>query len=282
MNSTPKATTTSRAAKSAAQDSEPVRLNHFLAQVGVASRRACDTIIREGRVRVDGRVVREMGTRVVVGVNVVEVDGVSIGRPPKRIVLLMHKPKGFVTTVTDPEGRPTVADLVRPVARKHRLFPVGRLDVNTTGALLMTNDGFLCYKLTHPRYGIPRVYHVRVRGRFDDTTARRLERMAQEGTRDHARARGDRETRARRTRPGVDVVAKLEKETVLKITLLEGRNRQVRQMIEAVGLRVNSLKRVSFGPVSIRKLPLGGIRPLDQRELDRLDAAVGGTSGRLR
>ncbi len=272
MDSTPKTTTGTRATRAPAVETEEVRLNHFLAQVGIASRRACDAIIAAGRVRIDGRVVKEMGTRVVPGVHKIEVDGVGIGRPPKRIVLLMHKPKGFVTTVTDPEGRPTVADLVRRVARKQRLFPVGRLDVNTTGALLMTNDGLLCYKLTHPRYGVPRVYHVHVRGRFDDTTARRLERMA----RSPALA-GERKPRS--VRPGVEVVHRLPKETVLKITLLEGRNRQVRAMIEAVGLRVNSLKRVSFGPVSVRKLPLGGIRPLDQRELDRLEAAVGGLGG---
>ncbi|HEU4930324.1 MAG TPA: pseudouridine synthase, partial [Candidatus Krumholzibacteria bacterium] len=188
----------------------------------------------------------------------------------------MHKPKGIVSTVTDPEGRPTVADLVRPLAPKQRLFPVGRLDVNTTGALLMTNDGLLCYKLTHPRYGVPRVYHVRVRGRFDETTQRRLEKMARDP---HERQRVREKESKRSPRPGVELVAKLPKETILKITLLEGRNRQVRQMIEAVGLRVTALKRVSFGPVSVRKLPLGGVRPLDRRELDRLEEAVGGLGG---
>jgi len=283
MDSTPKKTTTStrsrsgRARTPAQQPLDEIRLNHFLAQVGIASRRASDELIAAGRVRVDGRIVKEMGVKIVPGVNVIEVNHVVIGRPPKRVVLLMHKPKGIVSTVTDPEGRPTVADLVKPWARKQRLFPVGRLDVNTTGALLMTNDGLLCYKLTHPRYGVPRVYHVRVRGRFDETTQRRLEKLAQEGIRDH-RAPGQK-PRPRHSRPGVELVAKLPKETILKITLLEGRNRQVRNMIEAVGLRVTALKRVSFGPVSVRKLPLGGIRPLDQRELLRLEEAVGGLGG---
>jgi pseudouridine synthase len=144
----------------------------------------------------------------------------------------------------------------------------------------MTNDGLLCYKLTHPRFAIPRVYHVHVRGRYDETTQRRLERMAQEGMRETGRReRGEKRPHPNRTRPGVELVAKLPKETILKITLLEGRNRQVRNMIEAVGLRVNALKRVSFGPVSVRKLPVGGLRPLDQRELDRLEAAVGGLAG---
>jgi len=283
MDSTPKKTTTStrsrsgRARTPAQQPLDEIRLNHFLAQVGIASRRASDELIAAGRVRVDGRIVKEMGVKIVPGVNVIEVNHVVIGRPPKRVVLLMHKPKGIVSTVTDPEGRPTVADLVKPWARKQRLFPVGRLDVNTTGALLMTNDGLLCYKLTHPRYGVPRVYHVRVRGRFDETTQRRLEKLAQEGIRDR-RAPGQK-PRPRHSRPGVELVAKLPKETILKITLLEGRNRQVRNMIEAVGLRVTALKRVSFGPVSVRKLPLGGIRPLDQRELLRLEEAVGGLGG---
>lgn len=266
-------------------DSEGIRLNHFLAQIGIASRRACDTIISEGRVKVDGRVVRELGTKVVVDVNSVEVDGTPVGKPPRRIVLIMHKPKGIVSTVSDPEGRPTVADLCRRFGRKQRLFPVGRLDVNTTGALLMTNDGLLCYRLTHPRFGVARVYHVRVRGHFDDAQARRLERMAKEETKPYGRTRAARrdarEPRApvKRTRPGVEVLARLPKETVLKITLLEGRNRQVRQMIEAVGLRVVALKRVSFGPVSVKKLPVGAIRTLEKRELDRLEAAVGGRTG---
>ncbi len=289
MHSTPKTTST----RAASAPAEEIRLNHLLAQVGIASRRACDAIIAAGRVRVNGRVVREMGTKVTVGVDAVDVDGTAIGKPPKRLVLLMHKPKGLVSTVTDPEGRPTVADLARRVVRTQRLFPVGRLDVNTTGALLMTNDGLLCYKLTHPRYGVARVYHVRVRGRFDETTERRLERMAQEGTREHPRARASarrdprghrerdeqRERKRQRGRPGVEVVAKLAKETVLKVTLLEGRNRQVRNMIEAVGLHVTALKRVSFGPVSIRGLPVGAIRSLDRKELDRLEAAVGGRAG---
>ena len=282
MDSTPKKTTTSTRARSdrahkPAPPIDEIRLNHFLAQVGIASRRASDELIAAGRVRVDGHIVKEMGTKIVPGVNVVEVNRVVIGKPPKRVVLLMHKPKGFVSTVTDPEGRPTVADLVRPIAHKQRLFPVGRLDVNTTGALLMTNDGLLCYKLTHPRYGVARVYHVRVRGRFDDVTQRRLEKLAQEGTYEHREP--GRKPRPRHSRPGVELVAKLPKETILKVTLLEGRNRQVRNMIEAVGLRVTELKRVSFGPISVRKLPLGGVRPLDRRELVRLEEAVGGLGG---
>jgi 23S rRNA pseudouridine2605 synthase len=173
-----------------------------------------------------------------------------------------------VSTASDPEGRPTVVDWVRPLARKQRLFPVGRLDMNTTGALLLTNDGLLCYRLTHPRFGVTRVYHARVRGQVSEQQVRRLDRMAGPSP--------SRAPKAGRARPAVEVVVQLPKEAILKVRLLEGRNRQVRNMCEAVGLRVVELKRVSFGPVSVRKLPLGAVRPLERKELERLEAAVGG------
>jgi 23S rRNA pseudouridine2605 synthase len=252
------------------RDGGGIRLNQYLAQLGVASRRGADQIIAAGRVRIDGRIVRELGTKVIPAEHEITVDGKPVARPVRRLVFLMHKPKGFVTTASDPEGRPTVMDLMRSVARKQRLFPVGRLDVNTTGALLITNDGELCYRLTHPRYQIPRVYQVRVRGDVSDAQMRRLLRLAQEGVRDREQPRA--------TRPAVEIVKQLQKEAILKVTLLEGRNRQVRLMCEEVGLWVVELKRLSFGPVSIRKLPLGGIRPLERRELDRLDALTKGNA----
>src|SRR5262245_60899209 len=251
-----------------ARDDGAIRLNQYLAQLGVASRRGADEIIAAGRVRIDGRIVRELGTRIVPSEHIVTVDGKAVAKPPRRLVFLMHKPKGYVTTASDPEGRPTVMDLMRSITRKQRLFPVGRLDINTTGALLITNDGELCYRLTHPRFGIPRVYQVRVRGDVSDAQLRRLLRLAQEGVRDREQPRA--------TRPGVEVVKQLEKEAILKVTLLEGRNRQVRLMCESVGLWVVELKRLSFGPVTIRKLPLGGVRPLEKRELDRLEGLTKG------
>jgi pseudouridine synthase len=252
-----------------AADERGIRLNQYLAQLGVGSRRACDDIIAAGRVRIDGKIVRELGTRVMPGAQTIAVDGREVGKPPRRVVYILHKPKGYVSTVSDPEGRPTVIDLVRSLGRKQRLFPVGRLDYNTTGALLITNDGDLCYRLTHPRFGIPRVYQVRVRGDVSDAQLRRLLRLAEEGVRDTERPRS--------TRPSVELVTQQEKEAVLKVTLLEGRNRQVRLMCESVGLRVVALKRLSFGPVSVRKLPVGGVRPLEKRELDRLEALTKGS-----
>lgn len=262
-----------------------VRLNLLLSRLGVASRRACDAIIAAGRVRVDGRVVREPGTRVSPATSSVEVDGARVGRPPNRVVLILNKPKGFVSTVTDPQGRPTVIDLCRSSARRQRLFPVGRLDVNTTGALLITNDGLLCFRLTHPSFGIARVYNVRVRGQVTDSQLRRLGRMAGDERvpvrtgRRPERSKRPAARRPRGPRPSVEMLAQLPKEAVLRVTLLEGRNRQVRKMCEAVGLRVTSLKRVSFGPVSVRKLPLGAVRPLTRREIERLEAATGGNAG---
>jgi pseudouridine synthase len=160
--------------------------------------------------------------------------------------------------VSDPENRPTVIDLCKQYARKRRLFPVGRLDINTSGVILLTNDGMLCYRLTHPQFEIQRVYTVKVRGLVDERRLRRLRRMA---------------AGARRNAPADHTVEYLRtagKVSTLKITLREGRNRQVRKMCEGVGLRVVQLKRVRFGPVSVRKLPLGSARPLEKKELDRL------------
>lgn len=238
---------------------ETVRLNSFLAQVGVASRRACDELITAGKVRVDGRGVRSPGARIVPGEVAVTVDGVRVDRPPRPMVLLLNKPAGVVSTAADPEGRTTVIDLCGRYRKGSRLYPVGRLDINTTGALLITNDGLLCYRLTHPRFEVPKTYVVKVRGSFDARKLARLARMARTG---HER------------RGGARLVKELDRFTVLQITLTEGRNRQVRRMCEATGLRVVKLKRVSFGPVSIRKLPLGSVRPLEKKELEQLRSAV--------
>jgi pseudouridine synthase len=155
-------------------------------------------------------------------------------------------------------GRPTVLDLCRGYSRRYRLFPIGRLDVNTTGAILVTNDGLLCYRLTHPRFEVARVYVVRVRGIVDEQKLVRLARLAE----------GRRERGARRRT--VELVKTLGKESILRVTLREGRHRQVRRMCEAAGLRVVKLKRVQFGPVTVRRLPLGAVRPLESKEMVRL------------
>ncbi len=236
--------------------------------LGVGSRRDCDEVVSSGRVKVDGQPVREPGARVVPGVTRVSLDGMPLVNPPQRIVLLLNKPPGYVSTVSDSLGRPTILDLCKPLSRKQRLYPVGRLDVNTTGAILLTNDGMLCYRLTHPRFEIPRVYVVRVRGQMDDQRLRRLER-----------AGGGRFEQASE-HPPVEVVRQIGKETILRITLREGRHRQIHRMCENVGLRVVRLKRVQFGPISVRGLPVGAARPLDAKEIEKLQRAVSQKEGR--
>jgi len=240
---------------------EPLRLNRFLAMLGVGSRRDCDEVIAAGRVKIDGRLVGEPGVRVIPGVTRVDLDGAPLANLPRPVVLVLNKPPGYVSTVSDPMGRPTVLDLCKHVASRQRLFPVGRLDVNTTGVILLTNDGALCYRLTHPRFQIARVYMVRVRGLVDEQRLRRLSRMG-----------GRRMEGGGGPRP-IELVKALGKETILRITLHEGRYRQVRRMCESVGLRVVRLKRVQFGPITVRKLPLGAVRPLEKKEIERLRRA---------
>jgi 23S rRNA pseudouridine2605 synthase len=239
-------------------EAQPVRLNRFLAQLGVGSRRTCDGLIQSGKVRVGGKRVENPGVRVTPGVDSVSVDGIRLDKPAHRLVLLFHKPTGVVSTVSDPQERPTVIQYCRRYARRARLFPVGRLDVNTTGALLVTNDGLLCYRLTHPSFGIPKTYSVQVRGGIDDRKIQRLRKMAGVG-----KAAGP---------ASVELTKRLDKLSILKVTLVEGRNRQIRRMCDAVGLRVVKLKRTRFGPVSVRNLPMGSVRPLTKRELARLSA----------
>jgi len=242
--------------------------------VGVAARRACDELIASGKVRVNGRTVRAPGARIVPGEDRVSLDGQALDRPPHPIVLLLHKPSGVVSTASDPQGRTTVVDLCRQYRRGRRLFPVGRLDVTTTGALLLTNDGDLCYRLTHPRYELARVYQVRARGHLTERTLSRMDRMAREGD-PASRGRGARARAPERTGAGgARLVKELGRESIIRVTLLEGRNRQVRRICEAVGLRVVKLKRLSFGPVTVRGLPEGAVRPLEKRELEKLRAVM--------
>lgn len=232
--------------------------------IGAGSRRACDDIIKEGRVTVDGHRVTEPGTRVSLRDSTVTLDKVPVSRPPRPIVLLLNKPTGVVTTVSDPQGRPTVIDLCKPFTRRTRLFPVGRLDINTSGLILLTNDGELCYRLTHPSFEIPRTYQVRVRGSIDDKKINALRRLAS------SRPRED-------NRFAVQLVKQMGRESVLRVTLHEGRNRQIRKMCQTLGLGVTMLRRVKFGPISIRKMPLGAVRPLERKEVQAISRVIGRT-----
>ncbi|HST14225.1 MAG TPA: pseudouridine synthase [Gaiellaceae bacterium] len=225
----------------------PERLNRFLASTGLASRRAAEAYIREGRVTVNGAVA-ELGTRVSAGDDV-RLDGEPLAKQHVAYVLL-NKPAGVVTTARDPQGRRTVIDVVSHPAR---VVPVGRLDAETTGALLLTNDGELAHRLAHPRYEVDKVYEVECWSQPTDADLQRL----REGV----------ELDDGRTSPAA--VRRLEGAHI-ELILHEGRNRQVRRMLEAVGHRVKRLHRSRYGPLTLEGLELGAWRELEAFEVERL------------
>jgi 23S rRNA pseudouridine2605 synthase len=232
-----------------------VRLVKFLAHAGVASRRAAERLIADGRVRVGGEVETNPATDVDADSGVT-VDGKAVAPEPREVHAL-NKPPGVVSTARDTHGRPTVVDLVRS---RGRLYPVGRLDSDSTGLILLTNDGELADLLTHPRYGVEKVYRVRIQpGRLSPRALKALREGVQLDDGPTAPAR------ARQVAPGV-----------LEIALREGRKRQVRRMCEAVGHRVVELERVAFGPLGLRGLERGKSRRLKDAEVERLKRAASG------
>jgi 23S rRNA pseudouridine2605 synthase len=237
-----------------------MRLAKYLAHAGVASRRAAEGLIAGGRVCVDGELVRDPA-RDVDDRHRVEVDGRALAGPEPRVVYAVHKPAGVVSTVRDTHHRPTVVELI-PDERR-RLYPVGRLDADSSGLLLLTNDGALAQRLTHPRFEVPRTYRVRVGG--GPVPERALHALRSGVTlEDGLTAPAE----ARLLGKGGDL---------FEITLREGRNRQVRRMCEAVGHPVLELRRVAFGPLRLGDLPPGGHRRLGDAELRKL-----GDPGRAR
>jgi 23S rRNA pseudouridine2605 synthase len=228
-----------------------VRLAKFLAHAGVASRRAAEGLIAEGRVTVGREVVTDPARDVDEG-SAVAVDGEPV-RPERRVVYAVNKPKGVVSTAADTHGRPTVVDLLPAEAR--RLYPVGRLDADTTGLLLLTNDGELANLLTHPRYGVEKVYRARVRPPNPD-----LQRLRDGVNLEDGPARA---VRVRSVSPAV-----------VELVLREGRKRQVRRMLAATGHDVVELERVRFGPLRLAGLAPGAHRRLTAPEVEQLRAAA--------
>jgi 23S rRNA pseudouridine2605 synthase len=235
------------------------RLQKVLAQAGLGSRRACEELIAAGRVRVNNEVA-VLGARVDPEHDTIEVDGAVVGTRQGLVHYLLNKPAGVVTTAADPQGRPTVVDLV---PAEPRVYPVGRLDAETEGLLLLTNDGELANRLTHPSFGVDKEYLAEVEGSPSRGAVRRL-------------------------REGVDLddgptaparVALVDPHT-LRITIHEGRNRQVRRMCAAVGHPVRRLVRVRIGPLSDRRLPPGAWRELAQAEVRDLERAAAAGAGR--
>ena len=237
-----------------------VRLQKVLAQAGVASRRASEQMIADGRVSVDGTVVRSQGVRVDPATQVIHVDGERlILDETKHIVLAVNKPIGTVSTMSDPEGRPSIADLIADYPE--RLYHVGRLDIDTSGLLLLTNDGELAQRLTHPSCEVDKVYLARVTGNPSNEALDKLRRGVY--------MEGD----ERRTYPAqVRVVRDESLFSDILVTIHEGRNRQVRRMFDSVGHKVLLLRRVRFGPLDLGDLRRGEWRELSAEEIAKLKA----------
>ncbi len=232
-----------------------MRLQKYMAQCGVASRRASEEIILAGRVRVNGDVVDYMGFEVDEERDVVEVDGEKIKPEAKKYYIMLNKPKGYVTTVSDEFGRATVMDLVSDVHA--RIYPVGRLDYDTSGLLLLTNDGDFANILTHPSHSVDKSY-IAVLNYMPDNDSLNLLRKGVD-------LDGELTAPAK-----IEVLKPLKRSCEIKITIHEGKNRQVRRMFEAVGAEVLSLKRISVGSITLGNLPEGKWRHLNDAERMRL------------
>ncbi|HEX8806214.1 MAG TPA: pseudouridine synthase [Candidatus Aquilonibacter sp.] len=235
------------------------RLNKYIAQAGIASRRRADELIAYGKVRVNGKIVRELGTIVKAG-DKVDVSGTPIAPIGRTAYLVVHKPAGVMTTMRDPQGRRTVADLV-PKGTP-RVVPVGRLDYDSAGVLLMTNDGDLANRLLHPRYGVKKTYRATIAGRLSPEDVKALH--------DGVELDGGEQAAGALVR----VVAVRAGSSVVDVTVHEGRNRQVRRMFDALGHPVQALVRLRFGPIALGDLPVGHARSLTPKELSALQRVV--------
>ncbi len=235
------------------------RLQKVLAAAGLGSRRKCEELITAGRVSVNGTVVDRLGTKADPWTDLIELDGIPVDLHPDKAYLLLNKPAGYITTMSDPQGRPTVMDLV-PAER--RVFPVGRLDLDTRGLLLFTDDGFLANRVTHPRYLLDKTYVAEVAG---NVSAAKL----------HALRRGIQLEDGPTAPAQVRVLGTREGRTLLELRIHEGRKRQIRRMLGAVSLPVVDLVRTSLGPLRLQGLAEGDWRPLRPAELKALLTALG-------
>ncbi len=231
-----------------------MRLQKYLAEAGVASRRKSEELILKGRVAVNGRIVTELGTKVTES-DSVKVDGKTVKPEARKVYIMLNKPAGYVTTAKDQFDRKTVLDLIEGV--EERIYPIGRLDYDTSGLLLLTNDGELANRLMHPKHETDKVYHVKIEGRIDEEDIQAFKRGV-------------------RLDDGVTSPAKIktldiyEKNSMVEVTVHEGRNRQVRRMLEALNHDVLKLKLVSLGPLKLEGLEEGSWRYLTPEEIKHL------------
>jgi 23S rRNA pseudouridine2605 synthase len=236
------------------------RLQKIIAHAGFASRREAEVMIREGRVTVNGRVVTELGSRAMAGRDHIKVDGKLITRAEPHRYILLYKPREVMTTVEDPQGRKTVIDLVRGI--RERIYPVGRLDFHSEGLIVLTNDGDLAFKVSHPRHGSVKTYHVKVRGVPE---ARIVEKLQRGITIDGKRTLPCGIEQMKTTGRGLE-----EGNSWYEVKLREGRTQQIRKMFQAVGHPVTKLRRVAIGPISDPKLTPGAWRELTKQEVKLL------------
>lgn len=231
-----------------------MRLNKYIAAAGVASRRKADELTKNGNVKINGTTMRTPGYDVG-GDDVVEVNGRVVEPDRKMVYLMLNKPEGFLTAMSDDRGRHTVAELVSDIPE--RVFPVGRLDYNTTGLLIMTNDGELANKLAHPRFHVGKTYRAKVSGVLSDARIRKLERGIDIGGFVTGKAR-------------VELIRQTGKSAIADITIHEGKNRQVRKMFKAVGCPVQKLHRMAIGNIYLSRLAEGHYRKLTRKEIEYL------------
>ena len=238
----------------------PERLQKFLSRAGVASRRAAEELIRAGRVSVNSLVVTEMGVRVDPARDVVQVDGRRVQAEARQLTVMLHKPSGYISSRRDPQGRRVVMELL-PESLRKRLYPVGRLDYEATGLLLLTSDGELAHRLMHPSRQVPRTYRVTVSGEVSPEALRQL--------------RAGIELNGRQVPAEVGVKKQEQGKTVLEISVWEGRYHLVKRLLEQVGHPVLKLKRLALGPLRLGRLARGRYRPLTAAELAAVKAEVG-------
>jgi len=235
------------------------RIQKILAKAGIASRREAERMVIEGRVMVNGKMVDTLGFKADPSKDHIKIDGKRLKGFEARVTLLLNKPRGYLSTVKDPEGRPTVMDLLK--RRKWRVYPVGRLDFDAEGLLLLTNDGDIAHLLSHPRFSIPRTYWVKVKGVPDEQRLTQLKR-------------GVKLEDGKASVVSSAILRQGEKNSWIQVVVTEGRNRLVKRIFSAIGHPVLKLKRVGFGPIRLGNLPIGQFRYLTPAEFEDLKKLI--------
>jgi len=241
-------------------DKNSRRLNKVIAMSGIASRRKADELISLGRVMVNNKVVTMAGTKVIQGIDSIIVDGKALSNVQQKIYVILNKPFGYISTLNDPHGRPIILDLLKDV--KKRIFPIGRLDFDSQGLLILTNDGQLAFRLMHPKFHIPRTYKIIINGYLSNKSAVRLEKgiALDDGLTHPAHAR---------------IIKRDKDRSTVRITIFEGRSREIRRMFEALGHKTIKLIRTGYGNLVLGDLKVGKFRHIKELELKTLKTLVG-------